>query len=497
MHTLPVLPADIIAQVCQHIFANPLHQYDLSLTRRHDSGWSAELRFRLSLPLVSKTWWLPATRGLYKHIVIRRLHQIPILARTLSSKDTGIDFGTLVRNITVYKCIVVFLHWRVRSRSLQAIFERCVALEELSFHRDPDCGDCASATHDQFQCISGVVGQNPIWILPRIAFPALQAGAGGSTALRKLDVPSSEWWDAQEFLAALHTLILASPRLVSLSIQNYCAPTEGLPSLEFLEELSLDFCGEAPEPSSRAVWMWDLPRIRALTVILNELPVLVLEKLGRTLTYLHLSSADTPCTGVGFAQLPQLCPALEHLVFYPRAHTADGICALFDSAEPLYNLRHLDVWLRGPTNTQAWTPAEAASLREGMRSRVAPALESARGLLAPTPLPHEAALPATICHPTMLARAGEEEGEGEGGTRFVCVGDVWIAQTAWCVRPLGDWWLDEGMWLEHDPDSEGDMSNDGCESESEEWWSESDHGGDGDGGDNRGEAIGNARPDLR
>ena len=281
----------------------------------------------------------------------------------------------------------------------------------------------------------------------------------------------------QNIPAALHLLILASPRLVSLSVQTYCAPTKGLPSLEFLEELSLDFCGYAPKPSSRAVWMWDLPRLRALTLALNELPILVLEKLGRTLTYLHLSSpADTPCTGAGFAQLPHLCPALEHLVFYPQVHMADRICALFDPVEPLQNLRHLDVWLRGPKDTQAWTPTQAASLLEGMRSRVAPALESARGLLARTPLPHEAALPAAICHPSMLPRLKEGEGEGEGGTRFVCVGDVWMVQTAWCVRPLGDWWLDEGMWLAPDPDSEGDMSNDGYESSSEGWTSESDDG---------------------
>ena len=363
----------------------------------------------------------------------------------------------------------MLLDWHVKSRTLEAVFKRCVALEEFSFHGHPNCEESVADGEggDENWWERPMGPTNPIWIFPKIVFPALYVRA--PTALRKLDLASLDCSDPdmQNIPAALHMLILASPRLVSLCVQNYRAPTKRLPSLEFLEELSLDFCGEAPEPSSRAVWMWDLPRIRALTVILNELPVLVLEKLGRTLTYLHLSppssSADAPCTGAGFAQLPHLCPALEHLVFHPRATTADGILALFDSAEPLLNLRHLDVWLRGPTNTQAWTPAEAASLLEGMRSRVAPALESVRGLLARTPLPHEAALPGAICHPSAFVHA--EEGEGEGGTRFVCVGDVWLAQTAWCVRPLGDWWLDEGMWCEPNPDSEGDMSNDGCESE--------------------------------
>ena len=58
----------------------------------------------------------------------------------------------------------------------------------------------------------------------------------------------------------------------------------------------------------------------------------------------------------------------------------------------------------------------------------------------------------------------------------MCVGDVWMVQTAWCVRPLGDWWLDEGMWLAPDPESDGDMSNDGYESSSEGWTSSSDDG---------------------
>ncbi|KAM5535258.1 hypothetical protein V8D89_011064 [Ganoderma adspersum] len=482
LHALPILPADIIGQVCQQTFATPLHQYDLSLMRGHNSQWSSELRFRASLPLVSKTWWQPATRGLYKHVVIRRLGQISRLARTLSSKDAGIDFGALVRKITLYHCIVVLPDWHVKSRSLETVFKWCVALEEISFHGHPNCEDSVmdGEGEDENWWERPFGPTNPIWIFPKIVFPALYVRAA-PTALRKLDLASLDLdvHVQKNMHVALHMLILASPRLASLSIQNYRAPIRKLPTLAFLEELSLDFRGDAPKPSSRAIWMWGLPRLRSLTVVLTELPVLALEKLGCTLTYLHLSSssADAPCTGAGFAQLSQLCPALEHLVFYPQAHSADGICALLDSVEPLLNLRHLDVWLRGPQDTKTWTPSEAASLLEHLRSRVAPALSSARGLLAVTPLPHGADLPATICHPSALPRAGV----GESGTRFVCVGDVWIVQTAWCVGPLGDWWLDEGMWLAPDSGDEGDRSNYGYESVSEGWGSESES----DSGDNR------------
>ncbi|PIL31148.1 hypothetical protein GSI_05845 [Ganoderma sinense ZZ0214-1] len=75
----------------------------------------------------------------------------------------------------------------------------------------------------------------------------------------------------------------------------------------------------------------------------------------------------------------------------PRVLPLEAICALLDSAEPL---RNLDVWLRGVVDTQAWTPS--------LLAHVAPALESARGLLAVTPLPRD---PLAICHPAMPAHA--------------------------------------------------------------------------------------------
>ena len=77
---------------------------------------------------------------------------------------------------------------------------------------------------------------------------------------------------------------------------------------------------------------------------------------------------------------------------------------------------------------------------------------------------------------------------GEDGSRLVCVRDIWVVQTAWCVRPLADWWLDEDMWLE---DESGDYvyeseseSDDEDEGESEEL--DSEISGDEDGGDDVG-----------
>ena len=86
---------------------------------------------------MSKTWRQSATRGLYEQVVIRHLGQISRLARTLSSKDAGIDFGALVRKVTLHHCIVVLPDWHVKARSLEAVLKRCVALEEFSFHDHP------------------------------------------------------------------------------------------------------------------------------------------------------------------------------------------------------------------------------------------------------------------------------------------------------------------------------------------------------------------------
>ncbi|PIL31145.1 hypothetical protein GSI_05841 [Ganoderma sinense ZZ0214-1] len=221
-----------------------------------------------------------------------------------------------------------------------------------------------------------------------------------------------------------------SPELTSLAIQNYPVHTNNLRSLPLLEELYLDFRGHTPKPSSRAIWLWDLPQLRSLTVILAELPLTALDKLDRMLTYLHLSS-DTPCTGAAFAQLSQLCPVLEHLVFYLQAHSTGAICALFDSVAPLRKLRHLDAWLRGVPDTQAWTSTQPLCGRAS--------LESGRSLLAVTPLPCD--LPA-ICHPSMVAHAETS------GTRFMCVRDVRMVQTAYCDPDPADVDVSEGRYVE-------------------------------------------------
>ncbi|KAM5537616.1 hypothetical protein V8D89_008694 [Ganoderma adspersum] len=438
---VPPLPEDIIAQVCEELFATPLYQYDLSRTPWGPPiEWSKDLCFLRTIPLVSKLWWKPATRCLYEHIIIFQVDQIPLLVRTLTSKDAGIDFGALVRRIALYEC-VVYPDSNDMGEDVRTIFERCVALEELSFQRHPDCQDAFSEDDEVSEN-----GVNPVWIFPQIVFPTL--AERNPAMLRKLDLLSlncRRW--PEKATTTLYNLILACPRITSFTMQNLEIPA-GLapPVLEYLRELTLHLQYSAPpsQHSARDVWTWGLPNLRSLTLFnSSKLPTAVLERLGRTLTYLYLCY-PIPCKDLQLARLSELCPVLEHLVLYPRPYSPNRMSAALrgesepDSTVSFRNLRHLDVWLKGDTFRTMWRADAAAALVAHARSGLAPALQGMRGLLSlsPSSMPALADLP-TICPPSAIARADD--------TRLLCVYDIPMIQTAWCVRPVDDFWLNRGM----------------------------------------------------
>ncbi|KAM5535262.1 hypothetical protein V8D89_011068 [Ganoderma adspersum] len=415
-HSL-ILPSDIIAQVYKELFDSVPgpDQYDLSLTRVAPDQWAAEQRFRKGLTLVSRLWWEPATKALYEHVVLRHVNQIAAFARTLRMhpEDAKFDFGAMVRRITLHECVVVFPECNIVDEDVRTIFERCVALEELSLHRRPDGVDVIADSDDRVHPPWARV--NPIWIFPQLIVPALHAR--GLTMLRKLDLNPN-------LAVALYNLISTSPHLTTLAVQNLKALGPDLPSLQSLEELTLRFPYRAPPHSPRKIWQWTLPRLRSLTILsyidYDNIPIPVLEALGRTLTYLHIHDF-TYCADRNLTTLPALCPALEHLI----------------TNEP---------------DAAMWDAERAAALLTHARARIAPALEGVRALLVCSPgLPY--ALP-TICHPSVMRKpttgAGAGLGSDRDASRLVCVRDVWVLQTAWCVPPLAEWWLDEDMWLEDD-----------------------------------------------
>ncbi|KAM5539875.1 hypothetical protein V8D89_006378 [Ganoderma adspersum] len=206
---------------------------------------------------------------------------------------------------------------------------------------------------------------------------------------------------------------------------------------------------------------WELPRLRSLTISHDEGLSITLRALGRSLTYLHIAS-DVLSFGEDFGQLSQLCPG--------------GACTLFRGrVEPFRRLRHLDLWFKDELDPTLWSPRAAAAQLERAQASFAPALEGVRGLIWYTagmpPVPNDADDLPRICHPSGIAHAGD--------SRLVCVRDVWMVQTGWCVRPLGDWWLGEETWLE---DDSGDYvlsereGEDDSDEDSTSWISESGSG---------------------
>ncbi|PIL31156.1 hypothetical protein GSI_05853 [Ganoderma sinense ZZ0214-1] len=463
----PTLPGDVILQLCKELFdsAPGPDQYDLSLARVTPNQWCAEQRFRKGLALVSKLWWEPATRALYEHVVIRQVDQIAALARTLRTRaeDAGVDFGALVKRITFHECVAILAreeYNNIVGEDVQTIFERCVALEELSLrrHHDSHCEDAGAIVEE---CVypsnrfSSKDRINPVWIFPQIIVPTLQAR--GHTTLRKLDLVTFAYHRNPNLAVALYNLIAASPHITTLAVRSFAAPGPDLPSLQFLEELTLNLSGSyfhAP-PDPLEVWQWTLPRLRSLTLLESfHIPIPVLDALGRTLSYLHIHNAAY-CADRNLAGLPALCPALEHLVLHPQESLPDWRPALFrESASTsttghFPRLRFLDVWITSEPDAhgQMWDAARAAALLAHARARIAPALEGVRALLVCSPDPPYT-LP-TVCHPSTFATltsAGADRDE----SRLVCVRDVWMLQTAWCVRRAADLWLDEDMWLEDD-----------------------------------------------
>ncbi|PIL23295.1 hypothetical protein GSI_14605 [Ganoderma sinense ZZ0214-1] len=437
---VPSLPEDIIAQVCDAIFATPLYEYDLSRTLPGlPSSYSNDLDFLQGIPLVSKIWWKPATRCLYEHIIIRQVGQIPLLVRTLTSKDAGIDFGTLVRRITLYEC-VVYPDSDGLDEDVRTIFERCVVIEELSFQRHPDCED---VIEEGDRVVVSEYGANPVWIFPQIIFPTMAARS--PTMLCKLDLVSlncRRW--KEKAITALYNLLLASPRITALTIQNVEIPI-GLvpPVLEYLKELTLllQHSTSPSPPFPHDVWTWGLPNLRSLTLLNGfKIPTTILEKLGRTLTYLYLCYPIV-CEDLQPALLSRLCPVLEHLVLYLHPFTLERVSATFRSASesgaPFRRLHYLDMWLTGDAYRRyrtVWGASDAAAFVASARSTFAPALVGVRALpaLSLSSLPALADLP-NICHPSALERTDD--------TRVVCVYDIPMLQTTWCVRPAEDWWL--------------------------------------------------------
>ncbi len=333
-----------------HIFREtvpPIYQHDPSVTQGPRNPWLTALRTRKALVLTCKTFFGPATEVLYEDIVIRRMGQIPALARTLgpSPSSSARDVGTLVRRLRLDGCVVWAPCADVVREDLRLILQRCTQLRWFSFHPHPQFPFANEPLDDGSRD-----GFNPTWLLQP---DPDRDSVGGSlrerldTSLRVLDLALEL---DERLLVRLHWFLTAAPNLVVLKLgkvaqQQYSHklmshPMLCLPSLRDLT-VHVDHIPFQHYLCER----WEMPQLRLLTATgCEEYPETLLRTHGSRLTYFHLHH------GVSFAwELPRLaslagigalCPLLEHLVIPTWIRDPLTINAP--------SLRFVDVWGHHP-----------------------------------------------------------------------------------------------------------------------------------------------------
>ncbi|RPD58026.1 hypothetical protein L226DRAFT_467302 [Lentinus tigrinus ALCF2SS1-7] len=131
--TLAALPAELVLNIFKAT-VGPLHERDSSIVHGRHNPWLCELRTKLALPLVCRATLTTGMCVLYEDVVIRRMGQIPALARTLRS-PTGL--GCLIRSIRIDSCPVWTRCSLVVQEDLQFILAQCTALRSFCHRPHP------------------------------------------------------------------------------------------------------------------------------------------------------------------------------------------------------------------------------------------------------------------------------------------------------------------------------------------------------------------------
>ena len=434
------------------------HKPDIVLGPR--SPWMEYMRFQRGLTLVCKQWWELATRALHHRIVLRRMCQISALARALwQTAGTRYDFSGCVKDIALHDLGIVRPFTDAVLGDLRFILRRCTMLQSFS-----------TVPHTNYVTeMWALIGSSldGSWIYMDCMRSILRAGPLAN--LRHLDLELLlHQGPMKTKLLELHQLLSETPQLVSLKLGaerlqglsgSTAAPTDSshtstlpmlcLPALRELE-LSVYY----PTLVTWATSSCQFPNLTSLTFIdyLGELPLHLLDAHGARLTYLHCYPLQDSIDGSwyighswhGFSALSNTSPMLQHLVT-----TAPFVLLeLNRCTQPLFHLRYLDVWphLRDATRREAIQEllynADIANVEHANREKY-PALGNNIRLLS---FHGHSDIPR-ICHPAALSREDE--------IRTMCVRDVQVVQTSWCVRAHKDFTTTPASW----PESEGISNN--------------------------------------
>ncbi|EIW53865.1 uncharacterized protein TRAVEDRAFT_51609 [Trametes versicolor FP-101664 SS1] len=433
------LPDEILLQIFRDI---PLVRYECDPSVLHvgHSPWLEALRTMKALTLVSKAALGPARTVLYEDIVLRRMGQIPALARTLqASREHALpgDVAHLVRSIRIDQCPILVSCKQAIYDSLGVILERCSQLRSFTYH-----------PHRQFPFVDYVAGKpdafaadgffNPIWLVTRSG-PLLRPL---STTLRTLDlsIPFSE-----KTLIAIHGLLGSASALASLKLSatsfvrrfDVLGPIN-MPVIRLPTLTSLEIEGNHPRLPEYIASRWEMPQLRELTLLrCSAYPTTLFHTLGAHLTFIHIYFlhlwTGNPDAIPSFSKeqienLPRLCPALVHLII------PDPQCGPLTLRSS--TLQFLDVWVAS-VDTSALSSPELACVaaRDRLLSPASdvPALSRARLLLTTFVPWHSQSMLRSkgrqpdwprICHPTLIPRDSHE-------VLFFRFPGTWVAQFAW------------------------------------------------------------------
>ncbi|OSC97049.1 hypothetical protein PYCCODRAFT_1204267 [Trametes coccinea BRFM310] len=332
--------AQLPREILLHIFSltrEPVYRSDPSIMQGPHSSWMRSLRTRKALTLTCKAFFGPATAVLYEDIVLRRMGQIPALARTLDPARTpsARTLSPLVRSIRIDSCVVWDEYAEVVKEELRSIFEHCTMLQAFSFI--PHWLNDDSWSEEQ----------NPViyWLLDSdtsnhlLQLPLSRGLFDLDLATRSFEKPS--------LLQGLHTALASAQQLVSLKLRTTRDPYKfewdehikfSRLSLWNLTEFQLHMADGRQEFVHHIRDWWDMPRLASLTMVTARVPPSpsFLQAHGEHLTYLHWY------TGVRLGdeshnKLLKCCPRLEHLVI--NIYLTPAIPQLCCPT-----LRFLDVW---------------------------------------------------------------------------------------------------------------------------------------------------------
>ncbi|KAI0721258.1 hypothetical protein C8T65DRAFT_735279 [Cerioporus squamosus] len=442
---IDALPPEILLRIFKAT-KTPLHEHDPSIMRAWNP-WLDELRFRKGLVLVCKTWSWPATAVLYEDIVLRTMGQIPALARTLSSGGTR-DFCGLVHHLRMDSCVVWAPCTDVVREDLLDILQRCVALRSLSFHPHHNFPD---ANHP-LDVDTGWAGFNPTWFVHDHTDDFGRALQGHlSSELRELDIALTL---SETQVVELYKLLSSAQSLNSLRIGPVAESGTLQDVIKKLQPLRLPALSELQLHVNHAPMValvsscWDMPILKSVTALdCSELPVELLKRHGRSLTYLNICPKKPPraydyhwepCDATALRELREMCPVLEHFVFpahKPTTTASDILANTFPST-----LRYLDIWCHLCEAPRSKIEAECQRMVKRGNPPALVRIRRLRRMVHPD-------LPL-ICHPSLVS--GDE-------MRIHRFPRAYFLQTSWAVLPDIEPHNDI-PWFVHLPNDEDDDS---------------------------------------